>query len=243
MKRHLCLLALVLPLAGVLPAPSQTAAKPLFNGVNLDGWEVRGNGVWEVLPGGILLGHRAHSDPVTTHATSQSSSWPITEHQYNSWRYRQAWLYSTTEYGEFDLHVEYFVPVGGNSGVSIRDQSRAHTAIGEDDAVRPELAKFPKSTPAHVGYEIQILANDGDEKYQTGSIYGLVAARTGPQRAGDWNDMDIESRNNLVRVRVNGEVVSEGPGDPARPKRGPIGLQLHDQFTFMMFRNILIKEK
>jgi Domain of Unknown Function (DUF1080) len=243
MTRHSSMLVLVLFFTAVLVTPCQTAGKPLFNGVNLDGWEVRGNGVWEVLPGGVLLGHRRPSDPASSEPTPQSPAWPLTERQYKSWRYRQAWLYSTAEYGEFDLHVEYFVPVGGNSGVSIRDQSRAHTAIGEDDAVRPELAKFPKSTPAHVGYEIQILSNDGEEKYQAGSIYGLVVARTGPQRAGDWNSLDVESRNNLIRVRINGEVVAEGPGDPARPKRGPIGLQLHDQFTFMMFRNIRITEK
>lgn len=238
MTRRVFVFALLLALALALPSPSQTA-KPLFNGSNLDGWEVRGSGVWEVLPGGVLLGHRKQSDP----AGAQSTPWPIAEKQYKSWRYRQAWLYTNAEYGEFDLHVEYFVPAGGNSGVSIRDQSRAHTAIGEDDALRPELAKFPKSTPAHVGYEIQILANDAEEKYHTGSIYGLVSSKTGPQRAGEWNTMDIESRNDLIRVKVNGEVVAEGPGDPARPKRGPIGLQLHDQFTFMMFRNILITEK
>jgi hypothetical protein len=220
------------------PGAAQTGSKPLFNGKNLDGWEVRGNGVWEVLPDGTLLGHRIHSSPA-----AQPTAWPITERQYSSWLYRQAWLYTKAEYGEFDLHVEYFVADGGNSGVSIRDQSRAHSAIGEDDAVRPELASFPKTTPAHIGYEIQILANGGGDKYQTGSIYGLVQSRTGPQRAGEWNSMDIESRNNLIRVKVNGEVVAEGPGDPARSKRGPIGLQLHDQFTFMMFRNIRITEK
>ena len=32
------------------------------------------------------------------------------------------------------------------------------------------------------------------------------------------------------------------PGDPERSKTGPIGLQLHDQFSFVMFRNIRIRE-
>ena len=46
----------------------------------------------------------------------------------------------------------------------------------------------------------------------------------------------------MIRVRINGQVVAEGPGDPARSKIGPIGLQLHDQLTFAMFRNIRIRE-
>jgi len=36
--------------------------------------------------------------------------------------------------------------------------------------------------------------------------------------------------------------VAEHPGDPKRPKRGPIGLQMHDQFSIIMFRNIRIVE-
>jgi hypothetical protein len=54
--------------------------------------------------------------------------------------------------------------------------------------------------------------------------------------------MDILSRHNLITVRINGEVVAQHPGDTARSKTGPIGLQLHDQFTTILFRNIRIRE-
>jgi hypothetical protein len=37
-------------------------------------------------------------------------------------------------------------------------------------------------------------------------------------------------------------VVAEYAGDPKRSKTGPIGLQLHDQFSIVMFRNIKIRE-
>jgi hypothetical protein len=63
------------------------------------------------------------------------------------------------------------------------------------------------------------------------------------QRLNAWNSLEIESRDKNIRVRVNGQVVAESPGDPKRPKTGPIGLQLHDQFTLMMFREIRIREK
>jgi hypothetical protein len=43
-------------------------------------------------------------------------------------------------------------------------------------------------------------------------------------------------------VTLNGRVVAESEGDPQRSKVGPIGLQLHDQFSIIMFRNIRIRE-
>lgn len=182
--------------------------RPLFNAKSLEGWQPRGECLWSVLPDGTLLGKRT--------AGSASS---------------QAWLYTTAEYGEFDLHVEYWIPAGGNSGVSIRDRSRAAAAIGET---------LPYTTPAHVGYEIQIIDDDA-ETYPTGSVYLFAAGRTGVHRPGAWNSLDIESRNPLIRVRLNGQIVAESPGDPARPKVGPIGLQLHDRFSTAMFRNIRIR--
>jgi hypothetical protein len=210
--------------------------KPLFNGKDLNGWETRGECLWTVLPDGVLLGQRSHPHP----SAPFSTPWPVEQKQFDTWLYRQAWLYTTQEFGEFDLHLEYFIPPQMNSGISIRDRSRAHAAIGEADSDRPDLAKFPKTTPAHIGYEIQII--DQDAKYPSGSIYTFVSAKTEVQRHGEWNSMDIESRNDMIRVRINGQVVAEGPGDPARSKTGPIGLQLHDQLTFAMFRNIRILE-
>jgi hypothetical protein len=38
-------------------------------------------------------------------------------------------------------------------------------------------------------------------------------------------------------------VVTEYEGDPARPKTGPIGLQLHGRSGPVMFRNIRIRER
>ena len=226
--------------AGLVLLPCLAVAQdwqPLFNGKNLDGWEVRGEGTWTVLPGGMLLGQRSHPN-----SNAPFSSWLVTRTQYESWLYRQAWLYTVKSFGEFDLHVEYIIPPKGNSGISIRDVSRAHYAIGEADSARPDLVGAVKSTPAHIGYEIQIIEGSAPEKYPTGSIYTFVAAPARLQREADWNSMDIESRRSGIRVKVNGTLAAEFAGDPARPQVGPIGIQLHDQFTFALFRNIRIRE-
>jgi hypothetical protein len=227
----------ILLLVACSPAAEREQWRPLFNGRNLDGWEPRGECIWTVMPDGVLLGQRAHRNL----ASPFGAAWPIDEKQYRTWLYRQAWLYTRSEFGEFDLHLEYWMPPGGNSGVSIRDRSRAHHAIGEPDSERPDLAAYPRTTPAHIGYEIQLADGDND-KYPSGSVYSLVPAKRGVQRHGDWNSLEIESRNDRIRVRINGQLVAESGGEPDRSKSGPIGLQLHDQFTFAMFRNIRIHE-
>ena len=197
-------------IAATLSQLAPAASVNLLNGKNLDGWEVVGEGFWNVLDDGVVVGQRDLSKP--------------TEHQCR--------LYTKKEFGEYDLHLEFWLRKGANSGVSIRDTSRAHYAQSKNwDA---------KRTPSHIGYEIQI-ANDGDE-YPTGSVYLFAKAPSGAQRDFDWNSLDIQSRNNIIRVTLNGQLVAESPGDPARSKTGPIGLQLHDHTTLAMFRNIRIQE-
>jgi hypothetical protein len=216
----------------VAPALAAQTWKPLLNGKNLDGWETHGPCHWTVLPDGAILGQRVHDD-----VSNPVGKWPLDSAEYHHWLYQQAWLYTKAEYGQYDLHLEYWIPSGANSGVSIRDSSRGRYASYES----PVPAGVKDTTPAHIGYEIQII--DGDkEKYQTGSIYTFVAAPKGIQMTGAWNTMEVESRTDRISVRLNGVLVAEYPGEPGRPLTGPIGLQLHDQFTFAMFRNIKIRE-
>ena len=203
--------------------------KRLFNGKNLDGWEVIGDGVWLVMSNGTLVGERK---PPRNQPGSGSPT--IARAGYNSWRDQQSWLYTVrNDFAEFDLHLEFWTRVMGNSGVSIRDPSRAKYAV----MFPPDFTK----TPSKLGYEIQI-NNQYPDPHPTGSIYGFVDAKVGAQKDNEWNAMDIESRANSIRVKLNGILVAEYPGDPNRPKTGPIGLQLHDQFCVIMFRNIRIRE-
>ena len=183
---------------------------PLFDGKTLDGWEVIGEGVWTVMSDGTLLGQCDPRKPCL----------------------HQSWLYTKKEFGEFDLYLEFWTRLGGNSGVSIRDTSRARWAVGTE--------WDPNRTPSHIGYEIQI-SNGYPDRYPTGSIY-LLAPAQDPDMRNDWNTLEIESRFDRIRVKLNGKLVAEHPGLPDRPKVGPIGLQLHDRNSIVMFRNIRIRE-
>ena len=190
--------------------PLISSAAKLLNG-SLNGWEVIGDGIWTVMRDGTLVGQRDAKKA---------------EHQ--------AWLYTVrNDFGEFDLHLEWWTTRGGNSGVSIRDTSRGQFAVGGAwEATR---------TPSHIGYEIQIL-NGNTDRYPSGSVYLFDAAKPGHQINDDWNSFDIESREDMIRVKLNGALVSQYAGEPGRSKTGPIGLQLHDKTSFVMFRNIRIKE-
>jgi hypothetical protein len=197
--------------------------KPMFDGKTLDGWEVIGDGFWQITSDGTLLGARR---PARAGAPAGMS--------YAGWRDNQSWLYTTrNDYAEFDLHLQYWTRPMGNSGISIRDSSRGKCGV----AMPPDF----KCTPSKIGYEIQI-NNQYPDPHPTGSIYTFVDAKTGAQKDNEWNTLDIESRKNMIRVKLNGAVVAEHAGDPQRPKTGPIGLQLHDQFSVVMFRDVRIRE-
>lgn len=201
--------------------------KPLFNGKDLTGWEVLGDGEWTVMRDGTILGQRKadlHEKMVN----------PTSYKDFMAWMNNQSWLYTVrNDFGEFDLHVEYWTKARGNSGISIRDTSRARYGI----AMPPDFSK----TPSKIGYEIQI--NNGyPDPHPSGSIYGFVDAPKELQIADDWNAMDISSRKDKITVMLNGKLAAEHAGDPKRSKTGPIGLQLHDQFSITMFRNVKIKE-
>ena len=199
---------------------------PLFNGKNLEGWEPIGDGVWTIVADGTLVGQRNPGNP-----PFESDS--ITPQRYRGWVNVQAWLYTTREFEEFDLELDYWLRMKGNSGVSLRDPSRAKYGV----AMPPDFTK----TPSKLGYEIQ-LNNQYPDQHASGSIYTFTKAETGAQVDNQWNKLRIESRKNMIRVLINGKLVSEHAGDPKRPTRGPIGLQLHDQFSVVMFRNIRLRE-
>lgn len=130
----------------------------------------------------------------------------------------------TSDFAEFDLHVEFRTRANGDSGISIRDSSRAKYGIVSPPGY--------KRTQSKIGYEIQI-NNRYPDPHPPGSIYGFADAKPGAMRENDWNALD---------VRLNRKLVAEHAGDPARPKARPIGLQLHDRFSVLMFRNIRIRE-
>lgn len=199
----------------------------LFDGKTLNGWESRGDGIWNVIDGGILVGQR-DVDPKSIAPGKRFT----TEKEYLTWLNTQAWLYTRDSFENFDLHVEFWTKEHGNSGISLHDPSRAAGAI----APTPDFTK----TPARIAYEIQI-NNNYPDPHPTGSIYSFMDAPKDALRENQWNSMDIAVRRDSITVKLNGREVAKTAPDPKRATSGPIGLQLHDQFSIIQFKNIWIR--
>ena len=123
-----------------------------------------GDGQWTVMADGTLLGQR-----IGDYRKMLAPGGPLpTPQQFKGWIDTQSWLYTKrNDFGEFDLHLEYWTKTTGNSGVSIRDTSRAKWGV----ITPPDY----KRTPSKIGYEIQI-NNRFPDPHPSGSIYGFMDA-------------------------------------------------------------------
>ena len=218
---------LFLAFAGFVSAQSK-GYQPLFNGKDLTGWETRGDGKWIVIDGGVLVGQRDFDSKSLAPGKRFT-----TEKEYGQWLNHQAWLYTKDSFEQYDLHVEFWTKEHGNSGISLHDPTRAAAAI----AWPPDFTK----TPAKAAYEIQI-NNNYPDPHPTGSIYGFIDAPKDALKENQWNVFDIEVRKSSIVVKLNGREVARTVPDPKRATSGPIGLQLHDQFSVIQFKNIRIKK-
>jgi hypothetical protein len=196
--------------AGV-PAVSADEGRSLFNGKDLTGWQgMQGPADnWGVKDGTLTCtgGKGAH------------------------------WLATREEFSDFDLSLDFKLPVNGNSGVFIR---------------APKVG-----TPYVDGMEIQLL-DDYGEKWKnlkpdqfTGSIYATVApSRRVTRKAGQWQTMRILCVGRRCSVWVNGEQIIDADLDKVAGKfgrkvpglkrnSGLIGVQNHGDPV--SFRRIVIK--
>ena len=207
---------------------------PLWDGQSLEGWQLVGDGLWSVTPKGYLMGQqdprKPPSIPWNNGLKARLNRWFETDYKVIV---SQAWLYTVKEFEEYDLHLEWWLPVEQNSGISIHDQSRARYTSGS--------LSDPTKTPSQVAYEIQILGQDVGEN-PAGSIYMMARAPMGVMKPGEWNAYDIQVRKDEIRVDLNGQEVARNAPLAGRPTKGPIGLQLHDPETIIMFRNLKIRE-
>ncbi len=148
------------------------------------------------------------------------------------------WLATSEEFSDFDLNLEFNLPLNGNSGVFIR-------------APR-------EGAPWVQGMEIQLL-DDYGEKWKdlkpdqfTGAIYAAVApSRRVTKKAGEWQTLRILCVGRSCSVWVNGEQVIEADLEKMAAKYGRkvpglkrnsglIGVQNHGDPV--SFRKIVIKK-
>lgn len=147
------------------------------------------------------------------------------------WARWSAYLWSTKQYGDFEIEFDYMVQEKGNSGFYFR--------VGD------------KEDPVKQGIEVQIFdsgswpaekpLNDHDSG---GIIPRIPPTKRAAKLAGEWNHFKITSKANQLTVILNGEVVNEvdlTQGEVGkRPAKGWIGFQ--DHALPLQLKNIVIKE-
>ena len=176
----------------------------LFNGRDLAGWqEVQGEPGTFSVKDGILSGIRKDKSAY--------------------------WLSTAEQYGDFELRLEYKIPVKGNSGIFIRAPHDGRTS--------------------QKGMEIQIYDEPDKQtpdKGSTGAIYQVVPATKFAHRpAGEWNEISILCDGDRVKITINGEVVNDAKMSDHdalkdRPRKGYIGLSSHTDTV--EFRNVRLRK-
>jgi hypothetical protein len=163
----------------------------LFDGHSLFGWQATSEADWHVVDGEIRVTGG-----------------------------ERGFLMTTTEFADYELHVEFRAPADTNSGIFLRSSENPQN-------------------PASDCYELNIAP--ADNPFPTG---GLVARRkwqvdNGPDLAdGDWHRFDVVARGDTLTVTIDGQWSHEYvDGSPIG--RGFIGLQLNE--GPVAFRNIRLR--
>ncbi len=155
-------------------------------------------------------------------------------------------LLTDQEYGDFHLKLDWRIAPKGNSGIIFY--------------VKDDPAKY-KAT-YHTGLEMQVLDNAGHadaniHKHRAGDLYDLIASKEVVKPAGEWNHVEVVSKNGKLDFYMNGEhtlsttlwddnwrnMVANSKfkewSDFGTFKTGKIALQDHGDEV--CFRNILIR--
>lgn len=144
--------------------------------------------------------------------------------------------YTGERFGDFDLHVEFKVARGANSGVFLRAQP---------------------NDPVNRGFEVQVLDDFGGRpaKNGCGAIYDVVTPMFNMSRpAGEWNSFDISVIGKQVTVLMNGWKIIDADMSKMTtplgkfpiayndlPLEGNIALQDHGGEVW--YRNLCVKSR
>ncbi len=209
------MLASVATSRGVGPSDSGSSSewRPLFDGRTLDGWDHVGPGKFVVEDG---------------HLRTEGGMGLL-------------W-YSREKLGNCVIRVVY-------KTAGPRDNSGLYVRIAD----RPKDPWYA----VHHGFEVQI-ADQGPSGRGTGSVYTFSKSAAKPAKPGDWNTLEVTLKGNRIVTAINGVQVTEfdsselkadspektGEGDPARgprPESGYIGLQNHDEYSVVYFKEVSVR--
>jgi hypothetical protein len=214
----LLLISLVVPLhAAEVITPAQAAEGwiALFDGVSLFGWQLTTKVRLDVKDGEI------HIDPE-----------------------EPGWLMTTSEFADYELHVEFKAPPTTNSGVFLRTPLEPKNPAKDCIEVNIAPADNPFPTPSVVGRLKSPLSEGGHVRHE-GGYSPVSASRMSDPWDGQWHTLDILLNGTAYEVALDGVIMDaymqEGHGQlqESDVHCGHIGLQFRE--GPVAFRNIRLK--
>ncbi|HQX45553.1 MAG TPA: cellulase family glycosylhydrolase [Saprospiraceae bacterium] len=190
----------LIPTGPDYPLEDHTGFSPIYNRQNLGSWALQGNARWSVEQGEIV-GQQDASEK------------------------KDSWLFTTDEWDDFALELEFLVPEKCNTGIGIR------------------MPKDSVGDPDEHGYEVQI--SDLPQRKLTGSLLHHVDSKGNNHlHPNQWNHLGVKAEGDHIQVYLNGHKVLDEKVTGS--KKGRIGLQVPKDPEFarqvVRFRNLMVKD-
>lgn len=182
----------------IKPREGKSETIKLFDGKSLDGWTGYSD-LWSVKDGVIVA---KNTSPL------KYSTYLLTDRKFSDFR-----LTFAAKLVESEMHsgVAFWGEVYPKADGKVKDAKGDRS----EHTYKGHLVMFPS------GYGMYDLFGRNGLP-----VDGRPARKVGKQH--DWNDIEILTQGNRVRVAINGAaVVDWRDPEPDRIKEGPIGLQLH----------------
>lgn len=190
----------ILSLAGT-PAQAEDEWRDLFNGQNLDGWELKnGQAKFEAVNGEIV-GTSVPNEP-------------------------NSFLCTTEQFGDFELEFEFFGHPTLNSGVMIRGLSSPDVKNGRVHGYQCELEDEAQDRDWSGGIYDEarrgwLFPDKNDEAWsKTFGDEGKLLYKN-----GEWNHVRVVCKGDSIKTWLNGEPRADLKDDMTAA--GFIGLQVH----------------
>ncbi len=223
-----------LPAGAALP-PEQIAApaedfRPLYNGLNLDGWAASSDPALHWKAADWILEHDGKRDAGEPHLWS--------EQEFGDFQLIADWRWTGKP---VDADLPVLLPTGGRATrpdgtpltQRVPDAGDSGIYLRGSDKSQVNIWCWPAGSGEVYGYR--------EDATLTETLRSAVTPRIKADRPiGEWNRFLITMRGDRLDVLLNGEKVIENAQLPGIPGRGRIALQHHG--APIQFSNIMVRE-